>query len=111
MRGRLADLKQLGAQLISVDPHEVYSAQHFLKEVGVATEDLHYPLLLDPACVVSATYGVAFQMRIHTELSNRPATFVIDADGVIRYARRGQSFSDRPGADQIIEELKRLDAK
>ncbi len=111
MRDRLADLKQLGAQLIAVDPHEVFSAQRFLKEVGVATEDIHYPLLLDPAWVVSATYGVPFQMRIHTEVSNRPATFVIDTDGVIRYARRGQSFADRPSVEQIIVELKKLDAK
>ena len=110
MRGRLADLEKLGAQLIAVDPHEAYSGRHFLKEVGLATDDLHYPLLLDPACIVSATYGVPFQMRIHTELSNRPATFVIDIDGVIRYARRGKSFADRPRANQIIAELKKLDA-
>ena len=110
MRDRLADLEKLGAQLLAVDPHEAYSARHFLKEVGLATDEIHYPLLVDPACTVSATYGVPFQMRIHTELSNRPATFVIDQDGVIRYARRGQSFFDRPSPDQIIDELKKLDA-
>jgi peroxiredoxin len=106
----LADLQNLNAQLIAVDPHEAYSAQRFLKEVGLATDDLHYPLLLDPACVVSATYGVAFQMRIHTELSNRPATFIIDSEGIIRYARRGEKFSDRPTPDEIIAELEKLKA-
>ena len=70
--------------------------------------DVGYPLLLDPSHIVSATYGVAFQMRIHTELSNRPATFLIDRSGVIRYERRAKTFSDRPSADEILAELKKL---
>ena len=57
---------------------------------------------------VSATYGVAFQMRIHTELSNRPATFIIDRQGIIRYARRGRTFGDRPKLEEIEAELKKL---
>lgn len=108
MRDRLDVLEKQGAKLIAVDPHEDWSAKGFLKEAGVEAKDLEYPLLLDPTCTVSATYGVAFQMRIHTELSNRPATFVIDRDGIIRYAKRGKSFSDRPSPDQILAELKKL---
>jgi peroxiredoxin len=69
-----------------------------------------YPLLLDPSLTVSATYGVAFQMRIHTELSNRPATFIIDRDGILRFAQRAQTFADRPKADEIIAQLKKLPA-
>ena len=81
------------------------TAKALLDEVGLKTSDVSYPLLSDPAQIVSATYGVAFQMRIHTELSNRPATFVIDRQGVIRYARRGTSFADRPKPEEIITEL------
>lgn len=97
-----------GAQLLVVDPHESWPSKHFLKEVGLATDDVNYPLLLDAPHTVSALYGVAFQMRIHTEVSNRPATFVIDREGVIRYERRGTSFSDRPKVDDILKELERL---
>jgi len=96
--------------LLAVDPHEVWSAKFLLKETGFGTSDLQYPLLMDPAQTVSATYGVAFQMRIHTELSNRPATFVIDKTGVLRFAKRGKSFGDRPSASQIAAELKKLKA-
>jgi peroxiredoxin len=53
-------------------------------------------------------YGVAFQMRIHTEISNRPATFVIDKQGILQYARRGSYFGDRPSVADIITELKKL---
>jgi peroxiredoxin len=108
LRDNLSKLHAAGAELLAIDPHESYPARHFLNEVGVETDDLRYPLLLDPALVVSATYGVAFQMRIHTELSNRPATFIIDRDGVLRYERRATTFGDRPGIDQVLAELEKL---
>lgn len=109
MREKLEALKGRGAVLLAVDPHEVHSAKFLLKETGFSTDDLQYPLLMDPSLTTSATWGVAFQMRIHTELSNRPATFIIDEAGVLRYAKRGTSFSDRPTPDQIVKELKQLD--
>ena len=108
MRDRLQELRAAGAQLLAVDPHEIWAARSLLKEVGLAAADVHYPLLADPSCTVSATYGVAFQMRIHTELSNRPATFIIDRQGILRYARRANTFNDRPSADEIVAELKKL---
>ena len=108
MRGKLAAKKGEQAQLLAVDPHEVWSAKFLLKDTGLSTDDIQYPLLMDAAWTVSAAYGVAFQMRIHTEWSNRPATFVIDKAGMIRFAHRGTSFNDRPTPDRIVEELKKL---
>ena len=108
MREKLEEIKDLDAQLLSVDPHEVWSAKYLLKETGLDTDDLNYPLLMDPSLTISAMYGVAFGMRIHTEVSNRPATFVIDKSGVVRYARLAQSFADRPTPKQIVAELEKL---
>jgi peroxiredoxin len=108
LRNRLGDLQKAGAQLLVVDAHEAWPAKHFLKDIGLESGEIGYPLLLDAAHLVSATYGVAFQNRIHTELSNRSATFIIDRDGVIRYARLAKSFSDRPSPDEILAELKKL---
>jgi peroxiredoxin len=104
----LAKLQKQDAVLLAVDPHESWAAKSLLKESGFSTDDVNFPLLLDPSLTVSATYGVAFQMRIHTELSNRPATFIIDRAGVLRYARRATSFGDRPSPDQIVAELEKL---
>ena len=108
MRETLDEFKDLNAQLLVVDPHEVWSAKYLLKETGLGTDALNYPLLMDPSLTISATYGVAFGMRIHTEISNRPATFVIDKSGVIRYARLAQSFADRPTPKQVAAELRKL---
>ena len=110
MRDQLAKLEDFDAQLLAIDPHESWSAKYLLKEVGFETSDLHYPLLMDPTQTVSAAYGVAFQMRIHTEWSNRPATFIIDRDGILRFAKRGKSFLDRPTPTRIVEELKKLES-
>ncbi|GAB4140970.1 MAG: hypothetical protein Tsb009_10540 [Planctomycetaceae bacterium] len=108
MREKLNALKELDAQLLAVDPHEIWSAKYLLRETGLRTDDVQYPMLMDPTHTVSATYGVAFQMRIHTELSNRPATFIIDRQGILRYARRAKTFADRPTPAQIVQELKKL---
>ena len=108
MREKLNTIRDLKAELLSVDPHEVWSARFLLKQTGLSTDDLQYPLLMDPSLTISATYGVAFQMRIHTETSNRPATFIIDKQGILRYQRRGQRFADRPAPGDVVAELKKL---
>lgn len=108
LRDRITDIRQAGAELLVVDPHESWSAQHFLDDIGLPSSAVGYPLLMDPSQHVSATYGVAMQMRIHTEISNRPATFIIGRNGIIRSAHRAESFSDRPGPEVILEELEQL---
>lgn len=105
MRNRLKDFDARGAQVLIVDPHESYRVSHMLKEAGFEPEDVHVPILADPAYAVSATYGVAFQMQIHTEWSNRPTAFVIDRAGAIRSAHRAKSFNDRPTPDTLLEEV------
>ena len=108
MRDKIDEFEKRGAQIVAVDPHESHRVRHLLRSVGQRAEELTYPIMADPAHTVSATYGVAFQMNIHTEWSNRPATFVIDKEGVIRYQRRGKTYSDRPKPEELLQELDRL---
>ncbi|MCP4788587.1 MAG: redoxin domain-containing protein [Fuerstiella sp.] len=108
MREQLTRFEDVDTALLAIDPHEAWSAKYLLKETGFSTDALNYPMLTDPSLTVSASYGVAFQMRIHTELSNRPATFVIDKAGTIRFEQRASTFSDRPTPDQIIQILKKM---
>jgi peroxiredoxin len=108
LRDKIKEFERHGAQVMAVDPHESYRVRHMLRDVGVGPDAVAYPILADRANTVSATYGVAFQMGIHTECSNRPATFVIDRDGVIRFERRGTTFSDRSKPDELLKELDKL---
>ena len=55
-------------------------------------------ILADRAATVSATYGVAFQALGG---ANRPATFVIDREGIIRFEYRA---GQKPGRVFITDE-------
>ena len=79
-----------------------------MKDTGLEVSDINYPLLIDPSLTVSATYGVAFGMRVHVEVSNRPATFIVDKDGVLQYARVGDNYGDRPKPEEIVERVMKL---
>ena len=70
-----------------------------------------FPVLADGGYRVSATYGVAFQMAVHTDLSNAPGAFLIDSRGVLRYARIGtgpRNHQDRPSAEELLELIEAL---
>lgn len=108
MRDSIEEIKKRDAQLIAIDPHESHRVRHMLRSVGVKADVLTFPILADPVHSVSATYGAAFQMNIHTEWSNRPATFIIDKEGIVRYERRGKTFADRPKPEDMIRELEKL---
>jgi peroxiredoxin len=108
LREKISAIRDAGAELLAIDPHEHWASKSLLKETGFGVADVNFPLLSDPSLTVSATYGVPFQMRIHTEWSNRPATFIIDRSGVVRFAQRAKSFNDRPSVDRILDELRSL---
>ena len=109
MRDKVAEFEKRNVQLFAIDPHESHRVRHMLRDVGTKPDEVLYPVLADPVNAVSAIYGVAFQMGIHTEWSNRPATFVIDKDGVIRFEKRGTAFGDRPKPADILAEIDKLD--
>jgi hypothetical protein len=72
-------------------------------------------VVFDPVSTVSATYGVAFQTRfrgVQCAWSSRPAIFVIDQGGVLRYtnSRPNQDIREQhffPVLDEL-EEQRRL---
>lgn len=104
----MSEFREANATLVAIDPHEAWSARYLLKDSGLQTDDLSFPLLTDPGHLVSGVYGVAFQMRIHTEWSNRPATFIVDSHGMLQYAHKGLSFGDRPKPADILKTLQEL---
>ena len=108
MRDKLDRFDKAGTRILVIDPHERYRSRHFTKRAGEDPLKPHVPVLADPAHVVSATYGVAFQMKIHTEHSNRPATFLVDREGILRFAHRGEKYSDRPKPSKILAEIEKL---
>jgi peroxiredoxin len=68
-------------------------------------EKLHWPvsLLSDPEGEMARFYGVWDEQG---QIA-RPALFVLDGEGVVRYAYVGEDFADRPGDGPVFEALRR----
>ncbi len=67
--------------------------------------------LADPGYVASSLFGVAFQMRIHSDTSNTPATFLIDEKGLLRWSHVGtgpKNWNDRPTVEEMLTEVRAL---
>ncbi len=89
-------------------------------------DNLDFTILTDAGSKVAAKYGVAFKLDDATNkryeeaisLSEYngndegmlpiPATYIIDTDGVIKYAYVNEDYSVRADPEVVIEELKKL---
>jgi peroxiredoxin len=63
---------------------------------------LPFSLLSDPDGAAAQSYRVWDEK----EQIAIPAVFVVDAEGVVRYAYVGQDFADRPADDELVAALK-----
>lgn len=67
--------------------------------------DFPFPLLSDANHEVFDSYDVVSKLR---SLGQRPAMFVIDADGHVTYNQVGKQQTDLPTTDEILQELEAL---
>jgi peroxiredoxin len=68
----------------------------------VASLGYTYPLLADPDHAVSSAYGV--YNRLNDQRAT-PSVFVVDESGIVTWSYIGLSVSDRPSAQQILNQL------
>ncbi len=96
-RGRVMVGKEL-------DPTYWFSKESFQKSY---TEQIYWPHLLDRAGAVGAQFGVdPMAYAVHAEYINRPATIIIDMDGVVRFTYYGTFWGDRPTIEETLEMIK-----
>jgi len=94
----LARFDQLDAQVLAVSAQDIDSHLAFAQEHG-----FKFPLLADTEKVVEELYGVLGPMGFP-----RRSTFIIDGDGVVRYAHRaiaGLTFRPVSELVEILESL------
>ncbi len=106
---RYDEIKAAGAEVLVVYPTEekdtdkvaefVKACNEILTEEG--EEGLAFPVLLDPGLKVVQQYNIQGDL-------SRPSTFVLDAEGVIRYVYVGKDSADRPSVERILEEVRAL---
>ena len=91
-------LTPLEAQIVGISAQDVAS-----KDAFVAKHGFDFPLLADTDKEVAAAYGTLGPIGFP-----RRSTFIIDADGVIRYAHRAIAGLTYRPVSELIQELDKL---
>jgi len=102
LRDRIGEFEDRGAQVIAIAPDTLEHARSFFQR-----NDIPFPCLADPDRQVFRQYDVKSAM---ISLGQRPGLFIIDAEGVVRYAYLGFQQWEIPSIDDTLAELDRLKA-
>jgi peroxiredoxin Q/BCP len=105
IRDHRADYEQAGAAVLGVSPDPVKAVAKFDQKF-----DLGFRLLADEDHSVAETYGVWVQKSMYgrTYMGAQRATFIIDADGVIRHVI--PKVTPKTHDDEVLAALQQLDA-
>ncbi|MFQ6111987.1 MAG: peroxiredoxin family protein [Nitrospinota bacterium] len=89
----LPEFERLGAKVVAVSVDDVPTMQKTVRQLG-----LTYPVISDAEARIVKLYDV-----LHPDEGvSRPATFIIDKRGVIRYVHIGKDFRDRPPVAKLL---------
>lgn len=94
----LDQFEALDAQIVGISAQSVESKDEFSTKHG-----FDFPLLADPDKKVAAAYGTLGPIGFP-----RRSTFIIDRDGVIRYAHRAIAGLTYRPVSELIDELDQL---
>ena len=94
----LDQFENLNAQIIGISAQNIESKEAFSSKYG-----FDFPLLADADKEVAAAYGTLGPIGFP-----RRSTFVIDAEGIIRYAHRAIAGLTYRPVSELIDELDKL---
>jgi peroxiredoxin len=94
----VAQFEGLGAQVLAISPQDVASHEQFSTEHGFA-----FPLLADEDKAVGTAYGILGPLGFY-----RRSVFVVDPEGVIRYARRSRTNATYRPTEDLVNAIKEI---
>jgi len=100
LRDEIEAFGQRGAQVVAVGPHTQAEVDKFTARNGYP-----FPVLADPDHVAFDAYDVASKL---VSLGQRPAVFVIDRNGVVRFETVGAQQWQIPSNAEVMAVLDRL---
>ena len=100
MRDRYAEFEERGAYILAIAPDTPENARRYAQD-----NDIPFPCLPDPDRQVFRQYDVKSAM---ISLGQRPGLFLIDKDGIVRYAHLGWQQWEIPSVDETLEQLDAL---
>lgn len=104
MRDNIADYEQLDAQILAVSVDSPFTLSHFKKE-----QKLNFPLLSDFNKTTSPAYDAYYEQFVFglKGVAKRSA-FVIDKEGIVRYAEVLENAGELPNFEAVKETLSSL---
>lgn len=103
MRDDYSELEEIGAEVLGISVDSPFALQAWTKEEGFS-----FPLLSDFNRDVSRRYGVLYEEFHGFNGVSKRAAFVVDKDGVVRYAEVCPSAGDMPDLAAIRRTLEEL---
>ena len=90
------------AEFLVIDAQETFRVRDWRDKL-----DSPFTFLSAPTAWVSARYGVAKQIVVHDEWVSLPSAFIVDKEGVLRYAHygRGWPLEERATAADLLAHL------
>lgn len=115
-------MREAGAELVAISPQTAKHSREFAEE-----RRLRFPVLHDPGNAVAGQYGLTYEFsdgfrELYTgfgiDLAEYngddswrlpiPARFIVDGDGVIRYAEADPDYMIRPEPEDTLEAVREL---
>jgi len=104
MRDDIAYYEGLNAQVLAVSVDSIFTLARFKED-----QRFNFPLLSDFNKEISIAYGSLFdEFSFGMKGVSRRSAFVIDADGIIRYAEVLASAGELPNFEAVKETLQQL---
>ena len=100
MRDGYGEFEARGVKLLAIAPHSPENSRSYFER-----EEISFPCLPDPERRVFRLYDVK---SAAISLGQRPGLFVIDKEGVVRYAYLGWQQWEIPGLDETLRQLDAL---
>ncbi len=100
MRDRYDEFEERGVEVIAIAPDSLDVARSYFQR-----HDIPFPCLPDPDRDVFRQYDVKSAL---ISLGQRPGLFVIDKEGVVRYAYLGWQQWEIPTVDETLKQLDSL---
>jgi peroxiredoxin len=90
-------------QVVGIVAQRAEAVRRYVEDSG-----LPFNILIDEAREVAKAYGVWHRVGLDAWNIAKPALFLIDRDGAIRYSFVARSQDEFPSHDHILEQLSRL---
>lgn len=103
MQVHLRTYQELGAEVLAIAGQRAKKVEEYR-----TSHSLTIPVLIDPDRSVIKRYGVYHRIGLTAVNIARPAMFIIDREGRIRFMYVGADQLDRPDHSALVAELRKL---